>query len=262
MTVVYNVRTPYTNSADAARAAWVAKLMPGCEASAKRMQCSPEAIVAQAAVETGWGKSTIGNNIFGIKATDNWRGATQTVRTREVINGQSIMMDDKFRDYPSIQLSIDDRLRFLLENTRYAAAGVFTNTSDDELFQDLQRAGYATDPNYANVLSSVCQMVKRYTANMDRVELSDKVIVEPSGNVTLKNIKDSDIVKQSNMGQIATTCGAVTAAGAPIVSAFFKADWKVAAIFGVVTVVAILVAAFYLFKNKQSRKQMHEDGVA
>ena len=138
---------------------WLAAAAP----TATKIGCSPSAIVAQAVLESAWGQHSIGNAIFGIKADPSWKGKKRLVRTREVIDGQSVMMDDWFRDYDSIADSFADHFAFLSRNSRYAAAGVFDPDgikSDRQYFEALQRAGYATDPNYAESLTAVQRTVE------------------------------------------------------------------------------------------------------
>lgn len=154
------------------KAEWVASLMVAAEPTAKKIGCSPEAVIAQAALETGWGKSAIGHNLFGIKVGKGWTGKRQLVTTREVIGGQSIIIQDWFRDYDSAAESIADHFDFLVRNTRYAAAGVFDpddTKSDEEYFAALKRAGYATDPNYVAMLTAVLQTVKWFVSKMEVV---------------------------------------------------------------------------------------------
>lgn len=110
-------------------------------------------ILAQAALETGWGGSTIGDakNLFGIKGTGP--AGSISVPTREVINGRSVTVQANFRKYNTWMESIADHSR-LLQNSRYAAAMRVKN--DPEQFaRELQKAGYATDPNYASTLISI-----------------------------------------------------------------------------------------------------------
>lgn len=138
--------------------------LSAAEPTAKLIGCSPAAVVAQAVLETGWGARAIGCNIFGIKAGPGWTGKRQLVMTREVLNGQSVMMEDWFRDYDTIEESFADHFEFLRTNSRYAKAGVFDpndEKSDREYFEALQRAGYATDPNYASTLEQVRESVLR-----------------------------------------------------------------------------------------------------
>lgn len=110
--------------------------------------------IAQAALETGWGASVPGNNLFGIK------GSGTTQETREYINGQWVTVRAGFRAYASWEDSIKDHSRFLHENRRYANAGFFAHSAVGDYAgaaRALQAAGYATDPNYAAKLISIIE---------------------------------------------------------------------------------------------------------
>ena len=148
--------------------------------TAKKIGCTPAAVVAQAVLETGWGASAIGNNLFGIKAGASWTGKRQYVLTREVFNGQSVMIYDWFRDYDSPADSFADHFNFLYNNSRYAIAGVFDpkdEKTDEEYFDALQRAGYATDPHYSATLSAVKRLVLQF-ANIEDEPLPWPVLYE------------------------------------------------------------------------------------
>jgi flagellum-specific peptidoglycan hydrolase FlgJ len=119
----------------------------------------PEIIAAQWAQESGWGKIPSGkNNLFGIKVIGDEAG---TVRhTHEYVNGQSKPKLAKFKDYDSIDASVADRAKFTRKNQRYAAAGYFTSdASPADIVNALQKARYATDPEYANKLIGVLKGV-------------------------------------------------------------------------------------------------------
>ena len=119
----------------------------------------PSLTFAQAAQESGWGLTsglaTKGNAAFGIKADKSWTGKVYTAKTREVYNGKSVTITDGFRAYDSLGDSIIDRANFLKANSRYTKAGVFSATSPEEQARAFQKAGYATDPNYASSLISL-----------------------------------------------------------------------------------------------------------
>ena len=110
-------------------------------------------------LETGWGKSKVGNNMFGIKAQGKkspfWNGEAIKADTTEFIQGESGTYNLAFRKYPSIEASIRDHTHFLQDNSRYAAAGVFKSQTPEQQAQALQNAGYATAPNYAAALINV-----------------------------------------------------------------------------------------------------------
>lgn len=260
MAILYTIEQPYKNAAEANRAAWVAKMMAGAEGTAAKIGISPEAIVAQAALESGWGKAAIGNNVFGIKADASWTGPRQNVRTREVLNGQEVFINDDFRDYATVQASIEDHFAFLSKNSRYRANGVFDRKGDKAYFEALQRAGYATDPNYATVLSSVLRLVFAYTANMKRVDTGDYP-VDASGNVKSVPPAESKMVKDANKGTVLATAGGVATAVTPIVASFGTMDWKVAAVLGGIAITCIIGAVIYFTSIRRTRYDMAEKGV-
>ena len=110
-------------------------------------------------LETGWGKSKVGNNMFGIKAAGKkspyWSGAAIKADTTEFIQGESGTYNLAFRKYDSIEASIRDHTNFLQVNSRYTKAGVFSAKTPEDQAIALQNAGYATAPNYASQLISV-----------------------------------------------------------------------------------------------------------
>jgi flagellum-specific peptidoglycan hydrolase FlgJ len=111
--------------------------------------------MAQAILESGWGKSglsTNANNFFGIKGKGP--AGSVTMRTREVFNGQSTHINAAFRKYNSPAESFSDHGKFFLQNKRYATA--MKNTDNAHRFaQEIAKAGYATDPSYARQLSGL-----------------------------------------------------------------------------------------------------------
>ncbi|MDE1463511.1 flagellar assembly peptidoglycan hydrolase FlgJ [Spartinivicinus poritis] len=122
---------------------------------------NPAVLVAQAALETGWGKHIIqhkdGNssyNLFGIKADRRWQGDKTHVNTTEYRQGIAIKEKAAFRSYDSIAASINDYMDFLQVNPRYKTA--LTKRDNPEQFLNaLQQAGYATDPNYAKKILKI-----------------------------------------------------------------------------------------------------------
>ena len=132
---------------------FIASILPSARAAAKALGVSPLGILAQAALETGWGQHAPGNNLFGIKAGAGWQGASLHELTTEVEGGLKRVGQAAFRAYRSAAASVRDYTA-LLESPRYAAVrghggnlGAFA--------QALQSAGYASDPGYANKLLAV-----------------------------------------------------------------------------------------------------------
>lgn len=110
-------------------------------------------LIAQAALESGWGRSVKDNAYFGIKS-HNSKGAATVFTTSEVINGKKITIKDSFRAYANFGDSAEDYGKFLTTQPRYKPA--FVHTNDPLKFADaLQKAGYATDPSYAKKLRSI-----------------------------------------------------------------------------------------------------------
>ena len=123
-------------------------------------------MVAQAAHESGWGKREIRNadgstshNLFGIKAGANWKGATTTITTTEVVDGEARKVQAKFRAYGSYEESFRDYAQLMKDNPRYAQ--VMNATTVDGFAKGLQQAGYATDPAYADKLTRVINTTLR-----------------------------------------------------------------------------------------------------
>ena len=113
-------------------------------------------MVAQAAHETGWGKKNIrmadgsnSFNLFGIKASADWKGATTQVTTTEYVNGAAKKVSQTFRAYSSYDESFADYARLMKTSPRYREV-VAQADSAQGFARGLQRAGYATDPAYAD----------------------------------------------------------------------------------------------------------------
>ena len=255
-------------------AEWTREMMDAAGPTALSLGRSREAIVAQAALESGWGDRAIGHNIYGIKADAAWHGPRRIERTREVINGQSIMIDAEFRDYPSFAASIADHFTFLQKNSRYADAGVFTARTDQDYFEALQRAGYATDPNYARSLRDMLASVKLFTAHMVDDAASFSPAFQPpapppgyvetdTGNIIRADVSKSSIVRDADKGVLVTKIAAGAAAvGAPAATVAGM-DWKaIAALAGLVAVCVLAFVVWKLVEAKKARIEMHEKGIA
>jgi flagellum-specific peptidoglycan hydrolase FlgJ len=137
---------------------------PLAQAAQARTKVPASVTIAQAILETVWGKHTIAdaNNLFGIKGTGP--AGSITVPTHEVVNGAETTVDAAFRKYHNIGESVEDHASFFLVNPRYAHA--LEVSSDPNAFaQEIQRAGYATDPDYAAKLISLMQEHNLYQYN-------------------------------------------------------------------------------------------------
>jgi flagellar protein FlgJ len=116
-------------------------------------------MLGQAGHETGWGRSEIrmadgspSFNLFGIKATGGWSGKVAEITTTEYIDGEARKVVAKFRAYDSYEDSLRDYARLITQSPRYAQVSQQTD-SVQAWTTGLQRAGYATDPDYASKLS-------------------------------------------------------------------------------------------------------------
>ncbi len=124
-------------------------------------------MVAQAAHESGWGQREIRNadgssafNLFGIKAGSSWKGATTSITTTEVVEGRARKVIANFRSYASAEESFKDYAQLMKNNPRYAAV-LAAGANANGFAQGLQRAGYATDPAYADKLTRVINTTLR-----------------------------------------------------------------------------------------------------
>ncbi|MEX1199982.1 MAG: flagellar assembly peptidoglycan hydrolase FlgJ [Methylophaga sp.] len=143
-------------------AEFVQNLWPMAEKAASKIGAAPEAIIAQAALETGWGKHILQDkqgssfNLFNIKADSRWSGDYTSKNVLEYQNGQPIQEQSRFRSYADYQQSFDDYVDFLQSNPRYQNA--LQQAGNPERFvEQLHKAGYATDPQYASKLKRIMQ---------------------------------------------------------------------------------------------------------
>lgn len=133
---------------------FIKMVLPGAINGQKKHNILSSLTLSQAALESGWGKSAIGHNIYGIKAGSAWTGATRTVPTKEFVNGQYVTVNAKFRDYPSFEASVEDHNKLLL-SPRYDKVRQATNYR--QATQAVKDAGYATDPNYPSKLNNIIE---------------------------------------------------------------------------------------------------------
>ncbi len=133
---------------------FIRKLLPLAERAAEESGIDPKLMIAQAALETGWGRFMIegkrgepSHNLFGIKADQRWAGESVEVATTEYREGIRMAERADFRAYPDYEASFRDYAAFLESNPRYRH--VLSAADQPEVFAErLQEAGYATDPNY------------------------------------------------------------------------------------------------------------------
>lgn len=155
-------RANATNTMQAAHVQAFQERLAGPAEEASRSTGIPaKFMLAQAALETGWGRKEIlaadgsaSHNLFGIKAGNGWKGRVVEAVTTEYVDGVPQKRVEKFRAYDSYADSFRDYAKLLRSNPRYES--VLANATDVAGFaQGLQRAGYATDPNYAAKLTNI-----------------------------------------------------------------------------------------------------------
>lgn len=140
--------------------AFVERLAEPAHRASEASGVPAELILAQAALETGWGRRGIptrdggeSHNLFGIKAGRYWRGETTEIVTHEYLDGRRTRISDRFRVYDSYAEAFTDYARLIGDNPRYA--GVTAAGSARQAAHALQAGGYATDPQYADKLISI-----------------------------------------------------------------------------------------------------------
>ncbi|WP_445179320.1 flagellar assembly peptidoglycan hydrolase FlgJ [Pseudomonas sp. McL0111] len=147
---------------------FVNTMLPMAKEAAARIGVDPRYLVAQAALETGWGKSVMraqdgssSHNLFGIKASSNWKGDSARAITSEFRDGQMVKETAEFRSYASYKDSFHDLVTLLQTNNRYQDV-VKSADNPEQFVRELQKAGYATDPNYATKISQIAKQMNSF----------------------------------------------------------------------------------------------------
>jgi len=148
-------------TAYATPSAFVKDVWPYAQKAAKQLNIDPQVLVAQAALETGWGRGVIKHpdgrsthNLFGIKAGAAWHKEAAVVSTLEYRDGVAVKERASFRSYGSLAEGFQDYVSFLQNNPRYKES--LSSAADPQIFtKALQDAGYATDANYAQKIGNV-----------------------------------------------------------------------------------------------------------
>jgi flagellar protein FlgJ len=142
---------------------FVEVIYPFAEKAAAQLNVEPQAIVAQAVLETGWGKHVMSGhkgdssfNLFGIKADSRWDGDSTRKNTLEYRNGIAAKENASFRSYSSLDQAFDDYVGFLKTNARYDEVVEQKNEAKQWGFA-LQEKGYATDPHYGNKIAHIIE---------------------------------------------------------------------------------------------------------
>ena len=145
---------------------FVQSMKPYAESAAKALGVEPSLLLAQAALETGWGQKVVknshgsSNNLFNIKADRSWKGEKVATQTLEFHQNVPVQERAAFRSYPSYQESFSDFVRFLNQNPRYQTA-LAQNGNSESFIRGIHKAGYATDPNYADKILNVKARIDR-----------------------------------------------------------------------------------------------------
>ena len=146
---------------------FIERLKPLAEKAAKALGIDENMLLAQSALETGWGSKVIANhngessnNLFNIKQGQGWNGAIAQRDTLEIDNGVAKIEKANFRSYDSLAESFNDYVRFIKENNRYTSALENAQTPESYI-EHIHAAGYATDPNYADKVKSVYDRIIR-----------------------------------------------------------------------------------------------------
>jgi flagellar protein FlgJ len=154
-------------SSPANRISFVKMMEPYAQQAAGQLGVSPDTLIAQAALETGWGQHVPASgsgsssfNLFGIKAGGDWNGSAVTATTTEYDSARNpAVMAQPFRAYASVQQGVNDYVTLLQRNSRYSQA---LGTGDDvhAFGGALARGGYATDPDYVQKLQATVASVR------------------------------------------------------------------------------------------------------
>ena len=142
-------------------AEFVSRVMPSIQRAATALGVDPKGMLAQAALETGWGQrlpraadGSSSHNMFGIKAGTEWTGARATADSMEVINGVATPRRTVFRAYASVEESINDFANLLKSSPRYKDV-IAGGGNAGAYIAAMGNSGYATDPDYGNKLNQI-----------------------------------------------------------------------------------------------------------
>ncbi|WP_333872119.1 flagellar assembly peptidoglycan hydrolase FlgJ [Kosakonia cowanii] len=157
---------------------FISRMMAPAMAVARLSGIPHQLIIAQAALESGWGKREIlteegkpSHNLFGVKATAEWHGETTEITTTEYENGVAQKIKDKFKVYSSYAEALEDYTSLISRNPRYK--NVVKSETPEIAAKALQTAGYATDPAYAKKLINIIHQVRNKVSEATEAYSSD-----------------------------------------------------------------------------------------
>jgi flagellar protein FlgJ len=181
-------QAPASSVATEDRISFVKRLEPYAQRAGERLGVSADTLIAQAALETGWGRhmpaaaGASSQNLFGIKAGGSWSGDSVTALTTEVVQGRATPVAQEFRSYGTVQQGVDDYVALLQNSGRYRRA-LGTGADVTAFANGLTRGGYATDPDYVQKLQATAVAVKalRTTTAAEPLKLLAGVPTTDSG---------------------------------------------------------------------------------
>lgn len=141
---------------------FIGTVLEGAIKNYEKHKVLPSVTIAQAILESGWGKSDKAvkyNNIFGIKADKSWKGKKVKLTSKEWSKGKMRTITTYWRVYDSIEASILDHGNFLAIRPWYAKAGVFRASNYVQQISAIKKGGYCTDPKY---VSNICRIINTY----------------------------------------------------------------------------------------------------
>ncbi|NVJ60367.1 MAG: flagellar assembly peptidoglycan hydrolase FlgJ [Gammaproteobacteria bacterium] len=140
---------------------FIERLVPLAKKAASKIGVHPGVLIAQAALETGWGKflskaedGSSSLNLFGIKSNAQWDGKVSRTMTIEFVKGLPEKLKQTFKAYDSLEQSFTDYVDLITENPRYQKA-VESSSDPKAYLENIQTSGYATDPNYAEKIHGI-----------------------------------------------------------------------------------------------------------
>lgn len=135
---------------------FIAALAPAAVQSMKTTKVPASFVIAEGALESAWGESGLYKNalnMFGVKADAAWNGQTYSIQTREFLKGTWVVVPAKWRKYPDLAGCVNDHAQFFLTNKRYR--NCFAAKNGEEFAMAVAKAGYATDPQYAQKIIAI-----------------------------------------------------------------------------------------------------------
>lgn len=183
-----DIKAPDTSklNSESTKGAWdsvkdfVDDVWPHALRASEKLGVDADVLMAQSALETGWGKhlpikadGSNSFNLFGIKADHRWQGEKIEITTREYRHGVMQQEKSEFRSYDSVSQAFEDYTDFIINSPRYQKALEF-GYDGKAYARELQKAGYATDPNYASKINRVRTNEELQTKVADLNNLSVK----------------------------------------------------------------------------------------